>query len=107
MNDFRQKAEEAVHPLGLPLRMSHEQIARLARVTAALTSAYEEGRRSVGLGDFLADPCGEKYRVPAWHLVEQYGDYVPCTLRRGHEGLHEHSDSGMTWTTRAADLDPT
>lgn len=66
----------------------------------ALDEAYEQGRQSVGLGDFLPDPCGDEYSNYPWYIAEQYGDYVSCTRRRGHDGLHEHEDSGMRWSTR-------
>lgn len=63
-------------------------------------AAEERGRESVGLGDFLPDPCGDEYSSYPWYIAQTYGDYVTCTLRRGHDGKHEHSDSGMTWSTR-------
>lgn len=97
MSDYRQRAAEVLYPLGLPLRMSHEHRERLVRVSVALADAYEEGRQSVGLGDFLPDPCGDEHRARASHIAETYGDWLSCTLRRGHGGEHEHEDSGVNW----------
>lgn len=64
--------------------------------------AYErglaDGRESVGLGDFVITTCDEEAPAPAWYFVEQYGDWLPCSRSSGHDGDHEHSDSGYTWT---------
>jgi hypothetical protein len=67
--------------------------------------AFEAGRASVGLGDFLPDPCGEEERAPSWHFMETYGDWLPCSRRRGHDGDHEHTDSGLTWAALRTDTD--
>jgi hypothetical protein len=67
--------------------------------------AFEAGRQSVGLGDFLPDTCGEEERAPSWHFAESYGDWLPCSRRRGHDGDHEHTDSGFTWAALRTDTD--
>ncbi|WP_100499373.1 hypothetical protein [Geodermatophilus chilensis] len=72
-------------------------------VRALIAEAEQRGRDSVGLGDFLPDPCGEEERAPDWHFAETYGDWLDCTLRRGHNGdEHEHGPSGFTWPVAAA-----
>lgn len=63
----------------------------------AFRLGYLAGRDSVGLGDFLPDPCGEEERAPNYHFVETYGEWLDCSRGRGHDGEHEHSDSGFTW----------
>lgn len=72
----------------------------LPAVRAIADEAEERGRQSVGLGDFLPNPCGDEYSSYPHYIAEQYGDYVTCSRSRGHDGQHEHSDSGMTWSTR-------
>jgi len=66
-------------------------------LAAALDEAETRGRQSVGLGDFLPNPCGDEHRARASHIAETYGDWLSCTLRRGHGGEHEHEDSGVHW----------
>lgn len=66
-------------------------------VAAALAAAFEEGRRSVGLGDFLPNPCGEEAVAPDQHFTAFYGTWLACSRRKGHDGEHEHEDSGFTW----------
>lgn len=75
----------------------HLADALLPVIAAALDAAEERGRESVGLGDFLPDPCGDEHRARASHIAETYGEWLPCTLRRGHGGEHEHEDSGVNW----------
>ncbi|SNR32867.1 hypothetical protein SAMN06272737_10362 [Blastococcus mobilis] len=70
-------------------------------VSRLIADAEERGRQSVGLGDFLPDPCGEEERAPDWHFVESYGDWLSCSRSSGHDGDHEHSDSGFTWPALA------
>lgn len=66
---------------------------RQSILTAALDAAEERGRKSVGLGDFLPDPCGEETRVAYPH---DYG-WLRCTRRAGHDGDHEEGSTGYTW----------
>lgn len=66
-------------------------------LAAALDAAEERGKQSVGLGDFLPDPCEDEHRARSSHIAETYGDWLSCTLRRGHGGEHEHEDSGVNW----------
>lgn len=66
-------------------------------IATALAAAREEGRASVGLGDFLPGGCDEEVRAPNYHFTETYGDWLECTRRKDHDGEHEHEDSGLTW----------
>lgn len=67
----------------------------LDAIAAALDEAEQRGRDSVGLGDFLPDPCGEETRVAYPH---DYG-WLRCSRRAGHDGDHEESSTGFTWST--------
>ncbi len=68
---------------------------RDAAFAQALADAREEGRQSVGLGDFLPNPCGEETRVAYAH---DYG-WLRCNRRAGHDGDHEEGSSGYTWSS--------
>ena len=72
----------------------------VSAIAAALDEAEARGRQSVGLGDFLPNPCGDEYSSYPHYIAETYGDYVTCSRSRGHDGQHEHQDSGMKWSTR-------
>lgn len=95
--DNRQRAREVLHLLDAS---GGARDVKEAVISVALDEAEERGRQSVGLGDFLPNPCGDEYSSYPHYIAETYGDYVTCSRRRGHDGQHEHSDSGMTWSTR-------
>lgn len=93
MSDNQRLADELL-PDSVPAYFRGPAVRAIA---AALDAAEERGRASVGLGDFLPDPCGDEYSDYPWYIAESYGDWVSCSRRKGHEGQHEHEDSGMKW----------
>lgn len=89
MTDNQQRADELAQRIG---------VYDTDAIRQELDEAEARGRQSVGLGDFMVSHCDEEIRSP--YVLDAYGPWLPCTRREGHDGEHEHSDSGYTWTDR-------
>lgn len=86
-------AYRAAHPSeGLSI---NKQLADQLTPRDAWIEGYRAGVDSVGLGDFLPNPCGEEHSI---FLGPHHGsEWVRCTLRRGHDEEHEDENSGAHW----------
>jgi len=92
----RQQGYAAGHSAGA---LAGLQLGREQRADDVYATAYAEGRESVGLGDFLPDPCGDERSTAGMgeHWWSSYGPWLSCSLRSGHDGQHEHETSGARW----------